>query len=99
MALRDADELILPAVKATIAALEATTDADTGIIKLAERYAAALDAATTTREKAYALRYLGPLLHDALESLGATPAARSKTTGRTAAGGGQLAQLRAARRA
>lgn len=91
---RDTNQLMLPAVKATIAALT-TTDSDAAIIRLAEQYAAVIDAAA---DKTYAMRWIGPLLHDALESLGATPVARSKTSkeGRApGASGSRLAVLRA----
>lgn len=96
--LRDTDDLLLAAVKASITALPSRTEADTALVRLAEQYAAEID--DTPPAKRYnALRYLGPLLHDALESLGATPVARTKT--RTSAPGpangqSRLAALRAA---
>lgn len=99
--LRDADKLILPAVRESIGALEDRTDADAiyaAVIKLAEQYAREIDA-TPPDKQYYALRYLGPLLLDALESLGATPVARTRTRGKegTPAGGtSRLAALRAA---
>lgn len=94
--LRDADELLLPEVKRTIAALE-TTQRDVAAERLAERYAALID---SHKDPAWALRWIGPLLLDSLESLGATPAARGKLREGTASGGGtSLARLRAARRA
>lgn len=100
--LRDADELILPAVRESIAALEDRTDDDaiySAVIKLAERYAAAIDAAEGDKAQAWAMRNLGPLLLDCLESLGATPVAKTRTRGKegTASGGtSRLATLRAA---
>lgn len=98
--LRDADELVLPAVRSAIAELD-TTSADAAVIKLCERYAAAMDAAQGAKAQAWAIRWIGPLLLDALEALGASPAARSKLKEgkpRRAASNG-LAELRAARRA
>lgn len=88
----NADELLLPAVKETIAALD-TDDTDAAIIRLAERYAQVID---ECKDPAWAMRWIGPLLHDALESLGATPVARNKTKeGRTLNGSGnRLAILR-----
>jgi hypothetical protein len=98
MSLRDADELLLPAVRASIAALKDKTGADAAIIKLAERYAVTIDQAPPARTE-YVMRYIGPLLHDALESLGATPVARTKTRGKEGSPSGgtsRLATLRAA---
>jgi hypothetical protein len=96
--LRDTDTMLLPAVKASVAALKDRTEADDALVRLAEQYAAEIDA-TPEDKQYYALRYLGPLLHDALESLGATPVARTRTRGKegTPAGGtSRLAALRAA---
>jgi hypothetical protein len=70
---RDVDELLAPAIGETITALE-LGGKDVAAAQLARRYAAAIDQA---RSPAAALRALGPLLLKALESLGATPAARS----------------------
>ena len=70
--LRDADELLGPAVEETLAALK-LTERDAAAAQLARRYAAAIDAAASP---AAALRHLGPLLAKALEALRATPAAR-----------------------
>lgn len=102
MTLRDANDLVLPAVRATIAALPHDRDGEyAAIIRLAEQYAAAIDDAYDPKVHAWALRNLGPLLHDALEALGATPAARGKTVKEGPATGGtnRLAALRAAHRA
>lgn len=98
MILRDADELILPAVKQTIAALPGKTDEYAAVIKLCERYAAEIDAAEGAKARAWAIRWIGPLLLDALESLGATPIARPKIKEGRASGatGSRLATLRAA---
>ena len=95
---RDTDKMLLPAVKTSVAALKDRTEADDALIRLAEQYAAEIDA-TPPEKQYYALRYLGPLLHDALESLGATPVARTRTRGKegtTAGGTSRLAALRAA---
>jgi hypothetical protein len=70
--LRDADELLAPAVEETLTALK-LGDRDTAAAQLARRYASAIDQAT---DPAWGARWLGPLLLKALESLGATPMAR-----------------------
>jgi hypothetical protein len=92
--LRDAGELLAPAVAGTITALTLTA-ADAAAVKLAERYAAAIDAGEDTLEK------LGPKLLAALESLGATPQARARLKEGRAAGGkpSGLHALREAHRA
>ena len=72
--LRDSAELLAPAVAETIAALSLKAE-DAAAVKLAERYAAAIDADSD------ALDRLGPKLHAVLESLGATPAGRAKLKG------------------
>lgn len=100
--LRDADELILPAVKETIAQLDLTS-ADKGAEKLALNYAKRIDellAADEPELGSWALRWIGPLLLAALESLGATPAARARVKGgatANAAGPSRLQLLREAR--
>lgn len=97
--IRSADALMLPAVREAIAALD-TECTDAGAVRLAERYAAAIDEA---RDWVWAMRWLGPLLLDALEALGATPASRKALLkgeaphGVTGSGAGGLARLRAAR--
>lgn len=110
MAVRDTDELLLAAVKETVAALKDRTDADTALIRLAEQYAEAIDNSghhckgctddeCKRESRSWAMRWIGPLLHDALESLGATPVARLKgqpRTGSQPGGGGKLAALRSA---
>jgi hypothetical protein len=70
--LRDADELLSPAVAETLAALDLKPE-DAAAAKLAERYAAIIDAA---RDPAWAMRWLAPLLADALTALQATPMSR-----------------------
>jgi len=96
--IRDCDELLAPAVAETVAALT-PAPADAAAVKLAQRYAAAIDNAIPSAE---ALEKLGPKLLAALESLGATPAARAKLReGKPASGGkpGGLTALREAHRA
>lgn len=92
--LRPVDDLIRPAVNATIAALT-LGDQDKAAVRLAERYADAID---NTEDRAEVMEKLGPKLLAVLESLGATPAARARLRG----GGGphgesRLSALRAAR--
>ena len=96
-ALRDASELLWPAVKSTIDAME-LDDEDGAAVQLALQYAATID---RNEDKAWAMRWIGPLLLDALEQLGATPAARARLKGGKTADApvSQLAKLRAARRA
>lgn len=90
--LQSADKLLAPAVEATLQALE-LTDADTALVKLTRRYAAAIDADGDR------LARLGPPLLAALTSLGATPAARARLPqGGGRAGENRLRALREARR-
>jgi len=101
--LRDASELLYPAVCATLASLGIDTaegGKDAAAAKLAQQYARQIDAAPPGDKYAWALRWLGPELHKSLESLGATPAARAAMkTARPAADGkpSRLQQLRDAR--
>lgn len=88
--LRDADELITPAVAATLDALELQPQ-DEAAAKLARYYALEIDRATVSGEpkiSAWAARNIAPLLLQALESLGATPAARAAITKGAKGGGG-----------
>ena len=71
---RDADELLVPDVRATIAALKLDGQ-DAAAAQLALALANAIDVAD---KPAAALRWLGPELLKVLESLGATPAARAR---------------------
>jgi hypothetical protein len=94
---RDADKLLLPAVKAAVSALT-LQEQDDALVKLAQAYAAAID----TDADGDALEKLGPKLLAALQALQATPAARARrkgTGGGDRAGEGRLQALRAARRA
>lgn len=94
-----ADELMLVAVKRTVAALD-LTDKDVAAVKLAEKYATTLDECWGEKDQNWSMRWIGPLLLDVLESLGATPAARGKTKIGTPANAGnnKLHAMRAARR-
>lgn len=72
--LRDAAELLLPAVEQAIGAL-GLDEEDTAAAQLARGYARIIDQA---RDQAWAYRWIGPLLASALDSLQATPAARAR---------------------
>jgi hypothetical protein len=102
MALRDASELLYPAVIASLASLGIDTadgGKDAAAAKLAQQYARVIDAATPGEKYAWAIRWLGPELQRILESLGGTPVARAamKTAKPSAdAKPNRLAQLRAA---
>ncbi|HEY1914251.1 MAG TPA: hypothetical protein VGH27_01635 [Streptosporangiaceae bacterium] len=74
---RDADELLAPAVEETIEALK-LRERDAGAAQLARGYAASIDHA---KDPAAALRVFGPLLLKSLEALGATPASRAGRAG------------------
>ena len=95
-ALRDASELLWPAVSETLTQLDLGSE-HAAAKKLAQRYAQIIDNAN---DQAWAARWLMPLLLDCLSELGATPAARARLTkgGKPADGKpNRLAQLRAAR--
>lgn len=84
MSLRDASELLWPAVQQAIAEL-GLLGTDAAVVKLAQRYAQIIDgmpehAPRGTPDQAWAARWLMPLLLDALRELGATPAARAAIT-------------------
>jgi hypothetical protein len=64
---------IRAAVESSIAALE-IGESDAAVAQLASLYAQTIDEA---KSPAYATRWIGPLLQDALSSLGATPPARA----------------------
>src|SRR5258708_39900028 len=93
--LRAAGELLSPAVAETVTGLTLAA-ADAAAVKLAQRYAAAIDGADNRAE---ALERLGPRLLAVLESLGATPAARAKLKEGRAAGSGKPGGLQALREA
>lgn len=80
MALRDASELLYPAVCAALASLGIDTKEggeDAAAAKLAQQYARTIDEAPPGKEYFSRLRWLGPELGKILEQLGATPAARA----------------------
>src|SRR5271170_6840157 len=77
MALTDAANLLRTAVDQTIEALD-LGDADAAAVRLARHYANLIDAQEDPKLVAWALRWIGPLLLATLESLGATPLARSR---------------------
>ena len=78
MTVRDASELIYPAVQETIATL-GLLGTDSAAAKLAQRYAKTIDGALDLGPKVYfaTLRWIGPELLKVLAELGATPAARA----------------------
>jgi hypothetical protein len=95
-ALRDASELLWPAVAETLSQLDLGSE-HAAAKKLAQRYAQTIDECVDQR---WAARWLFPLLLDTLGELGATPAAvaRLKKGGKPADGKpNRLAQLRSAR--
>ena len=95
VALRPADEMIAPAIEETLAALE-LGEQDGAAAQLARQYARIID---QCRDQAWAMRWIAPLLLDALEQLGATPAARARLKGKPGERApSQLDRLRAARR-
>ena len=96
--LRDADDLVGPAVRETLAALKLGGE-HAAVARLALAHARVLD---TARDPLWAARWHGPLLLDALTALGATPAARARMGGSKPpgpAGPSQLDRLRASRAA
>ncbi|MEH1013057.1 hypothetical protein V6U90_08090 [Micromonospora sp. CPCC 206060] len=96
--LRSADALISPDVAETVAKLPDLTPADAAAVKLARRYAAAIDEADP-EAAAEVLDKLGPKLLAALEALGATPRSRAaRKGGASGPGRGKLAAIREARR-
>jgi len=100
-ALRDASELLYPAVYATVMSLDIDRDGkDGGMAKLALRYARVIDQTPDGKEHVSALWHLGAELRACLESLGASPAARAAITkgskGKPDAQVSKLDKLRAA---
>jgi hypothetical protein len=90
---RDTSDLLGPAVRASLAALELSAE-DAGVARLAAACAQTIDVA---QNRAAALRWTGPLLLAALEQLGATPAARVRADPPASAAPSALKALRAAR--
>ena len=75
-ALRDASELLWPAVAETLTQLDLGSE-HAAAAKLAKRYAQVID---DTTDQKWAMRWLAPLLLQALSELGATPAAQAALT-------------------
>jgi hypothetical protein len=75
--LRDASELLYPAVMQAVAEL-GLLGSDSAAAKLAQQYARTIDQSGELGAKAYytTLRWLGPELLKTLDALGATPQAR-----------------------
>lgn len=98
--LRSADDLLSPALSATIAEVPHLRPSDAAVVRLAVLYAEAIDGAEPD-ERDKALAVLGPRLLQALDALNATPKARAARAGARQEGPshgvGQLAALRAAR--
>lgn len=99
----------MPAVNRAIAGL-GLGDQDSAAVKLAQRYAAVIDASgrhctgcdddgCKHYNDSWAMRWIGPLLLDALESLGATPGSRKEKPNPGQAAPNRLQALRDARRA
>ncbi len=93
--LRDADDLLVPAVEAAILKLELAGQ-DVAAAALARLYAKQID---TAKDRGYALRWIGPLLQTALEGLYATPASRKAQKTAAPAPPNGLQRLREARAA
>jgi hypothetical protein len=75
-ALRDASELLWPAVAETLTQLDLGSE-HAAAKKLAQRYAQVID---QHDDQAWAMRWIAPLLLDALSELGATPGAVARLT-------------------
>ena len=103
-ALRDASELLWPALAESLATLNLGSE-HAAAVRLAKRYAQIIDgmpahAPRGQPDQAWAARWLMPLLLDCLSELGATPAAVARQTKGVKppdAKPGGLAKLRAAR--
>jgi hypothetical protein len=94
VAVRDARELLGPAVEQALSALRDTlTEADSGVAQMARQYAAVIDSSNghclscddadcnRAAGSSWAMRWIAPLLLDALTEMGATPAARARLKG------------------
>lgn len=93
MPVRDASELLYPAVQEAIGSLGLLGE-DSAAKKLAQQYAKVIDSqfghcrectnpdCSRSQGSAWAYRWLAPLLLDCLRELGATPAARAAITKR-----------------
>lgn len=94
--LRPVDDLMLPAVNAAIEVLTLAPE-DVAVVRLARRYAAAIDADSDPERPA--LETYGPKLLLALTALGATPAGRHRLKGGVPSrASSRLEVLRSARR-
>jgi hypothetical protein len=91
---RPADDLLLPAVEETLAALQLGDDG-LAAAQLARQYARIIDGG---RDPAWCLRWLGPLLLSSLESMQATPMSRRDQKKPGPSAPSQLDRLRAVRR-
>jgi len=96
-ALRDASELLWPALAETLATLDLGPE-HAAARKLAQRYAQIIDgmpdhAPRGQPNQAWAARWLMPLLLDALTELGATPQAKARLKGGKQADAPQETQL------
>lgn len=80
MALKDASELVLPAVAAAIDAIEDLEPADQGMVAIARHLARVIDEATPAK-RAYCAHFVAPELMKALAELGCSPAARARIKG------------------
>jgi hypothetical protein len=89
---RPEDERLLPAVEETLKALELGVDG-AAAAQLARRYAQIIDAG---KDPAWCLRWVGPLLLQALTELKATPLSRREAKP-VQSGPSRLDQLRAVR--
>jgi hypothetical protein len=110
--LRDASELLWPALAETLASLDLGPE-HAAAKRLAQRYAQVIDGlpdrgeGTSERahDQAWALRWIGPELLRTLDALGATPDAQARISKLAKGGGGdkpdaapsQLDRLRASR--
>jgi hypothetical protein len=90
--LRDADDLLVPHVEASIAEL-GLEGQDLAAAALARLYAKQID---TAKDRGWALRWIGPLLQTALEGLYATPQSRKAQKPAVPQPPNRLHQLRAA---
>ena len=94
-ALRDASELLWPALAETLATLDLGPE-HAAARKLAQRYAQVID---ECKDQAWAMRWVAPGLLDVLTELGATPQALARLKGAKPADApeSQLDRLRKAR--
>jgi hypothetical protein len=94
VALRDASELLWPAVAETLATLDLGPE-HAAAKKLAQRYAQVIDEA---KDQGWAMRWIGPLLLDSLTALGATPTAKAALSRGVTSGNAPEDPLEALRR-